>query len=126
MWPQERERLSIASDSATKLRLRQQELVSKEAAAKATLDRWRPKLLGMLGASELPAVANIKAEADAVLANKRWVISSVRHCTGKKETEERENWKAAKEARKEGERKGGVQERKGKEGLKRRDKGTHS
>lgn len=71
---QERERLSAASDTAVRHRLRRQELAGKEEALGAFLTRCKPRLLGLLGlplTASLPAEGAIREEADRALAGKR-------------------------------------------------------
>ncbi|GAX75467.1 hypothetical protein CEUSTIGMA_g2910.t1 [Chlamydomonas eustigma] len=68
---QERQRLSAASDSSTRLRLKQQELSIKEQALSSLLDRWRPKLLTLLRTSVLPSEGMLREETEKVLSARK-------------------------------------------------------
>ena len=48
------------SDGAVRLRLRRQEASTKEQALVSLLERWRPKLMALLGGAALPEEGRIK------------------------------------------------------------------
>ena len=52
---QERERLTVASESAVRLRMKRNEASAKEQALASFLDRWKPKLMALLGPNLPPA-----------------------------------------------------------------------
>jgi len=56
---QEREYLTVAGESAVRLRMKRSEASAKEQAMVSFLDRWRPKLTALMGPN-LPPVAKMR------------------------------------------------------------------
>ncbi|KIZ02464.1 DNA repair protein RAD50 [Monoraphidium neglectum] len=72
----ERDRASAASDAATTLRLKRQELASKRAELATLLQAKRAPLLQLLGATQLPPP--IKAAAEEALSKQRAALDTAK------------------------------------------------
>jgi hypothetical protein len=76
--PQERDRASAVGDAAAALRLKRQELASKRAELDALLTSKRAPLQQLLGTTQLPAPAGIKAAAAAAVARQRGELDKLK------------------------------------------------